>query len=218
MKTPAAFMAVSLVAHTALGAGIYWSFYEKSRDAVVADLDMTLSPLSAFGRAGGGGKPSEAWFLPPKGKKAPPPPPSAVTPSAPVPTAAEVKAADESACQGDNCTGEGSGSGAGLGDGRGVIDAADASKKPRWIRHMITSADYPRLAKQAGKDGLVVVQILLDEQGRVRDARLLHGVYPVLNEVALRKVQRALFTPARDQEGRAVPCRVTLPIRFELKQ
>ena len=47
-------MAASLLAHTVLGAGIYWSFYEGRRPAIVANLDMTLSPLSAFGRAGGG--------------------------------------------------------------------------------------------------------------------------------------------------------------------
>jgi TonB family protein len=207
---------LSVLAHGVLGAGFYWRFHAPSRDAIVAELDLSLSPLSAYaGRAGGGGKPSEAWLLPPKGKKAPPPPPPA--PEAKVPDAEEVKAADESACYGDNCTGEGKGSGPAVGDGNGVIEAVDAAKKPRWIRNMITSADYPRLARQAGKDGLVVLEVLLDDKGRVQDARLLQGGYEALNEVALRKVRAAVFTPARRQDGTPAACRVVLPIRFELR-
>jgi TonB family protein len=167
--------------------------------------------------SGGGGKPSEAWILPAKGKKAPPPPPPAAEVKA-APTAEEVRSTDEAACFGDGCTGEGKGSGAGVGDGLGgVIAAEDAARKPRWIRNLLSSADYPRVARQAGKDGRVILQILLDERGRVSDVRLLSGAYEALNEVALRKVKHAVFTPAYNAEGRAVPCRVTLPIRFELK-
>jgi TonB family protein len=205
-------LAVSLLAHTVLGGGLYWGFYERSTGDIVADLDLTLSPLSGFGGAAGGGKPSEAWYLPSKGKKVPPRLPAVQTKA---PTIEDVKAEEASACSGDNCTGQGRGSGSGFGDG--VMDAAEASQKPRWVRNMITSADYPRVAQQSGKDGLVVLQVLLDETGRVRDARLLQGAYDVLNEIALRKVRGAVFTPARDKSGRPASCRMTLPIRFALR-
>jgi Gram-negative bacterial TonB protein C-terminal len=39
----------------------------------------------------------------------------------------------------------------------------------------------------------------------------------VLNEVALRKIKDAVFTPAYNHEQKPVSCKVTLPIRFELR-
>jgi len=63
----------------------------------------------------------------------------------------------------------------------------------------------------------VVRIILIDLEGRVRDARLLQGGYDVLNEVALRKIREAIFAPAYDADNRPVPSRVILPIRFELR-
>jgi len=97
------------------------------------------------------------------------------------------------------------------------IPVEQAFKKPRWIKNFITSRDYPYVARQQGKDGRVVLVILIDAEGRVRDARLLQGGYDVFNEVALRKVREAIFTPAYDVNNRPVPSRVTLPIRFELR-
>ena len=57
----------------------------------------------------------------------------------------------------------------------------------------------------------------LSGQYKVRDARLLEGSYDVFNEVALRKVYDAVFSPAYNENNDAVSCKVTLPIRFELK-
>lgn len=111
--------------------------------------------------------------------------------------------------------GNGWGGGTGEGDGE-YVPVEQTSRKPRWIKNFITSYDYPVLARQEGKDGRVVLTVLLDREGRVRDARLLEGSYDVLNEVALRKVKQAIFTPAYNDEGAPVSCKVTLPIRFEL--
>ena len=97
------------------------------------------------------------------------------------------------------------------------IPVENVFKKPRWIKKFITARDYPYVARQQGKDGLVVLIILIDAEGRVRDARLLQGGYDVLNEVALRKVREAIFAPAYDEGNRPVPSRVKLPIRFELR-
>ncbi|HMY11564.1 MAG TPA: energy transducer TonB, partial [Turneriella sp.] len=77
--------------------------------------------------------------------------------------------------------------------------------------------DYPLLAAQQGKDGRVVLSVIIDSEGRVRDAQLLEGSYDALNEVALRKVRDAVFSPAYDKDGNAVACRVNVPIRFELR-
>lgn len=81
----------------------------------------------------------------------------------------------------------------------------------------MTPRDYPPAARRKGKDGRVVMSVFIDETGRVREVRLLQGSDDILNEVALRKVREALFTPAYSQEGQPVACKVTLPIRFQLE-
>lgn len=114
----------------------------------------------------------------------------------------------------NQCRGKCPESSTGFGD---AIQASDAHRKPRWVGNFISAHDYPLIAAQQGKDGRVVLSVIIDSEGRVRDARLLEGSYDVLNEVALRKVREAVFSPAYDGGGNAVPCRVRLPIKFELR-
>lgn len=95
--------------------------------------------------------------------------------------------------------------------------ASQVARPPRWIGNLIRSSDYPRMARREGKDGRVILAALIDEAGRVEEVRLLEGSYDVLNEVALRKVRAARFTPAYDRDGRPVACKIILPIRFQLQ-
>ncbi|MFY9270759.1 MAG: energy transducer TonB [Candidatus Manganitrophaceae bacterium] len=102
------------------------------------------------------------------------------------------------------------------GSGR-YLPASQVAQPPRWIGNLMTPRDYPPAARRKGKDGRVVMSVFIDETGRVREVRLLQGSDDILNEVALRKVREALFTPAYSQEGQPVACKVTLPIRFQLE-
>lgn len=97
------------------------------------------------------------------------------------------------------------------------ISSNDARKKPRWVGNFITPRDYPSMAREQGKDGRVVLSVIINEDGRVRSVELLEGSYEPLNAVALVKVKNAVFSPAYDTSGHAVACRVKLPIRFSLK-
>lgn len=209
---------ISGAVHVGTGGGLYYWFMKRQPPPIVAELDLSMSPLtSAMPNAGGGiGKKSEVWILPKKNKKA-------SLPSPVVPEKAEVKEdvvkEEAQPCVGENCSEAGVGSGGGgTGESQGqYIPAEAAARKPRWIRNFITSRDYPLIARQNGKDGRVVLTVLIDNEGRIRDVRLLQGAYEALNEVALRKVREAIFTPAYDDKNKAVSCKVTLPIRFELR-
>jgi protein TonB len=97
------------------------------------------------------------------------------------------------------------------------LSASEVARPPRWVGNQIGPGDYPRKARRKGKDGRVVLSVFIDEVGRVRDVRLLQGTDDVLNEVALRKVREAVFTPAYNEAGKSVACKVTLPIRFQLE-
>lgn len=196
------FTSASLVASVALHASAGGSFYlwvTFGRNMHLHDVELSAAPLVP--RAANSAAPEQVnddWFLVQKNRRH----------LKPAEQTKEVPR-EASACQG-KCP-EGS---TGLGD---FVQASDAHRKPRWVGNFITANDYPLLAAQQGKDGRVVLSVIIDSDGRVRDAQLLEGSYDALNEVALRKVRDAVFSPAYDKDGNAVACRVRVPIRFELR-
>jgi len=73
---------------------------------------------------------------------------------------------------------------------------------------------YPPLARDAGVEGTVVLSLLVDPQGMVREASVERdGPRPEFGVAALRVVSRMRFIPVR--HGTApVAARISLPIRF----
>ncbi|MDX1546469.1 MAG: TonB family protein [Rhodothermales bacterium] len=76
---------------------------------------------------------------------------------------------------------------------------------------------YPALAKQAGIEGRVIVQFVVDEDGGVVDPVVVRGIGGGADEEALRVVREARFTPGR-QRGEAVKVKMSLPITFKLAE
>jgi len=97
------------------------------------------------------------------------------------------------------------------------VPAGLASSSPRWIDGFITDEDYPADARKLGIEGPVLLAVYIRVDGTVRDVRLVKGLYKSLNETALARVRASRFTPATDEAGRPVPCKLILPIRFELR-
>jgi len=54
--------------------------------------------------------------------------------------------------------------------------------------------DYPADARAAGVDGVVVVQVTIDEQGNVAEARAVSGP-PQLQQVSISAALQAKFSP-----------------------
>ena len=76
---------------------------------------------------------------------------------------------------------------------------------------------YPPLARDAGIEGQVIVQFVVDEQGSVQDAVVLRSPDDMLSEAALRAIREARFEPGR-QGGVAVKVRFAVPITFSLPE
>ena len=74
---------------------------------------------------------------------------------------------------------------------------------------------YPPDALAARIQGVVVVEVSLDTEGRVRGARILRSI-PELDEAALTAVRQWEFTP-RDLNGIAVPVNMTVTVNFSLQ-
>jgi TonB family protein len=95
-----------------------------------------------------------------------------------------------------------------VGPGPGVVEP-ELINKPRVI--------YPPIAKQAGiGSGRVVVLVLVDEEGRVAEARLQQGVAPKsgVNEAVMDAVQKSKFRPATKS---GVPVKMWRPVVVDVK-
>lgn len=76
--------------------------------------------------------------------------------------------------------------------------------------------DYPRLAEQAGLEGLVWIKALVGSKGNVRDAVVYKSSgTPALDEAALKAAPKCKFKPAI-QNGRPVAMWVTYKVDFIL--
>ena len=77
---------------------------------------------------------------------------------------------------------------------------------------------YTDEAREAGLEGVVVFDLVVDERGRPRDITVVQGLGSGLTEAARRALQTCSFTPG-EREGRAVPVRVrSFKIRFRLRE
>jgi protein TonB len=77
--------------------------------------------------------------------------------------------------------------------------------------------EYPRLARKRGYEGTVVLEVLVDEEGRVEDMRLFRSSeHRILDKAAMASVKKWLFEPGM-RGGEPVEMWVKIPIRFQLK-
>lgn len=75
---------------------------------------------------------------------------------------------------------------------------------------------YPQVAKDAGVEGRVIVEFIVDEEGNVVDPRVVSGLGSGLDAAALEAVRAAQFTPGQ-QDGEPVKVKMALPITFKLE-
>ncbi len=76
--------------------------------------------------------------------------------------------------------------------------------------------EYPQFARQAGIEGQVVIQFVVDERGNVVDPVVLRSPNDLLSEAALKAVRESRFTPGQ-QRGRPVKVRFAVPVTFRLR-
>jgi protein TonB len=79
------------------------------------------------------------------------------------------------------------------------------------------SPEYPAIARRRGYEGTVLVEVLVNRDGRVEDLRLSQSSgYPVLDQAAMTSMRGWLFEPATIDEKK-VEMWVKVPVRFHLK-
>ena len=76
--------------------------------------------------------------------------------------------------------------------------------------------DYPEIARQAGIEGMVIVQVVVTPEGRPADPVIARSAGDILDKAALDAVMKLTFEPGK-QRGKPVAVRMAIPIRFRLK-
>ena len=74
---------------------------------------------------------------------------------------------------------------------------------------------YPEIARKAGVEGRVIVQFVVNEQGRVENPTVVRGIGAGCDEAAVSAVMQARFSPGM-QRGQPVKVKMSLPITFRL--
>ena len=99
----------------------------------------------------------------------------------------------------------------------GVYETAEvAPELIGGLRGLQERLDYPEDARQAGIQGQVVVQFVVDEGGAVRDATVLRSPDAALSAAALRAVRPSRFKPGT-VGGEPVRVRFAVPVTFRLR-
>jgi TonB family protein len=75
---------------------------------------------------------------------------------------------------------------------------------------------YPVSAKKNGFEGTVLVQYLIDKEGAVKQAKVMRGLSPELDQEALRVTNLITGWKPATQNGKSVERVVTMPILFKL--
>lgn len=83
-------------------------------------------------------------------------------------------------------------------------------------RYIMNEIKYPLKARQAGLEGRVDVQFVVDKDGSLSDVHAIKGISPELDREAERVLQNAPAFKPGTQNGKPVRVRMVVPIVFKL--
>jgi len=116
--------------------------------------------------------------------------------------------------------------GVATGEGDNIVVAPPAEDaNPRYDEFVYTDEvpvlisqvqpKYPDIARDAGVEGSVLVQVMVGKDGRVKDTRVVKSI-PMLDAAAVEAVKQFVFKPAL-ANNKPVVTWVAIPIRFKMQ-
>lgn len=83
----------------------------------------------------------------------------------------------------------------------------------KWIERNL---QYPLLAKESGVEGHVIVEFVVEKDGRLTEEKVIRGIEREVDQEALRLIRKMPRWQPGKNNGSPVRCRHTLPINFKL--
>lgn len=102
---------------------------------------------------------------------------------------------------------------------RNVATLSARDKKPQVIGglgSLYLHIQYPHAARMKGIEGRVKLDFTVGTDGDVRRVRVAKSLHPLCDSAAVRALRSVRFRPAK-QDGKPIPVRMRLPIRFQLR-
>jgi len=111
-----------------------------------------------------------------------------------------------------------------------VEDVADDAPPMRFVEEMpepvggmeamyafiYANVKYPEVARNNGISGSVVLEFVVEKDGSISGVKVLAGVYPDLDQEAVRVIKMLPKWKAGKQMGKPVRCYFQIPIRFSI--
>lgn len=94
-----------------------------------------------------------------------------------------------------------------------LVHAGGAIREPTKVKHV--NPVYPEVAARAMVQGNVVVELQINTEGRVTEARVVQGI-PLLDAAALAAVRQWVYTPPL-VDGVPVRLIMTVTVRFKIR-
>lgn len=101
------------------------------------------------------------------------------------------------------------------GQGKEALPVDQVANPPLLLSRVMP--DYPRQARLRGVEGLVLLEAILDFEGRIEEEIKVLQSIPLLDDAAVEALRRWRFRPARDHDNQPVRVILEVPVRFVLK-
>jgi TonB family protein len=95
----------------------------------------------------------------------------------------------------------------------GAVKAEGDIEPPKLIKEV--QPVYPEIARQAEVQGVVILSVKADEEGKIVDTMVLRSI-PLLDQAAIDAVKQWVYEPYV-KDGKPVPIVFTVTVRFVLK-
>jgi TonB family protein len=100
-----------------------------------------------------------------------------------------------------------------------VAALGTANDQPQIVGGMgslYLNINYPAEARQKGIEGRLTLEFVVETDGTVSNIQVAKSLHPLCDSAAVKGLRSVEFVPAK-YNGKVVPVRMELPIRFQLK-
>ena len=102
-----------------------------------------------------------------------------------------------------------------MGSGDSPFPGDQVDEPPVLLSSVVPA--YPEDARRRRIEGEVVLQVVVDRNGRVENSIKVIKSIPMLDRAAIDAVRKWRFSPGRNRDGTAVRVLLEIPLRFILR-
>lgn len=95
-----------------------------------------------------------------------------------------------------------------------IVPMAEVTRMPQFLDRIVPY--YPEDERNAGKEALVIVEIVVDTRGRILDASIIKSAGAEFDQAVLNSINKSSFVPGY-VGGKPVVVRLQIPFRFNLR-